>query len=619
MLQTSSQQAAKHSVIMRRLSRFEAAMRRLLCLMLLILALPASAAGLLDSRPSPTLGGGTLDNSKDFLPVRQAFQLSLIETTPESIKLRLVATDGYYLYRHRFQFRTEPADIGLGEAQLPKGEQKHDEYFGDVEVYHGILDIDLPRKPGEQRPFTLVVTYQGCADKGLCYPPETERLSIGNVAGSSPEALAAPVSASSWSWKEIALFFLAGIGLTFTPCVLPMLPILSGVVLRGKVGGLRGLSLSLAYVLPMAACFALLGALMGVFGAGLNLQARLQSVWVLVPFSALFVIFAIAMFGAFELRLPQSISSRLDRIAGKTEGGSLWGAAVLGVVSSLLVSPCVSAPLAGALLYISASGDAVGGGLKLFALGLGMGAPLLLIATGGATWLPKSGPWLVTVKNAIGVLLLALAIGLLSRVLPGQITLLLVGLLSAGVALFLGALEFTEKTTRQKLAQLLGLALLVYALASWYGALSGQTDPMRPLGREYASANNGAVAPNSTQWQTITTSAELDRVMQEAQSAGKPLLLDWYADWCISCKVIEHEVLPDPGVVARLAGYSLIRFDMTDSNAEQRALLDRYKLFGPPALLFFAKNGEELQNVRVVGEIDAPGLIERLNRANDQN
>ncbi|RMR05152.1 protein-disulfide reductase DsbD [Pseudomonas syringae group genomosp. 3] len=594
-------------------------MRRLLCLMLLILALPASAAGLLDSRPSPTLGGGTLDNSKDFLPVRQAFQLSLIETTPESIKLRLVATDGYYLYRHRFQFRTEPADIGLGEAQLPKGEQKHDEYFGDVEVYHGILDIDLPRKPGEQRPFTLVVTYQGCADKGLCYPPETERLSIGDVAGSSPEALAAPVSASSWSWKEIALFFLAGIGLTFTPCVLPMLPILSGVVLRGKVGGLRGLSLSLAYVLPMAACFALLGALMGVFGAGLNLQARLQSVWVLVPFSAFFVIFAIAMFGAFELRLPQSISSRLDRIAGKTEGGSLWGAAVLGVVSSLLVSPCVSAPLAGALLYISASGDAVGGGLKLFALGLGMGAPLLLIATGGATWLPKSGPWLVTVKNAIGVLLLALAIGLLSRVLPGQITLLLVGLLSAGVALFLGALEFTEKTTRQKLAQLLGLALLVYALASWYGALSGQTDPMRPLGREYATANNGAVAPNSTQWQTITTSAELDRVMQEAQSAGKPLLLDWYADWCISCKVIEHEVLPDPGVVARLAGYSLIRFDMTDSNAEQRALLDRYKLFGPPALLFFAKNGEELQNVRVVGEIDAAGLIERLNRANDQN
>ncbi|MBX8502645.1 protein-disulfide reductase DsbD [Pseudomonas lijiangensis] len=588
-------------------------MRRLLCLMLLILALPAFGTSLLDSRPAPTLGGTSLDNSKEFLPVREAFKLSLIETTPQSIKLRFVATDGYYLYRHRFQFRTEPADIGLGEAQLPPGEKKHDEYFGDVEVYHGILDIDLPRKPGEERPFVLSVSYQGCADKGLCYPPETERLNIGDV----PADTASTTGQQAWSWKELALFFLAGIGLTFTPCVLPMLPILSGVVLRGQVGGLRGLNLSLAYILPMALCFALLGALMGMFGAGLNLQARLQSAWVLVPFSLFFVLFAVAMFGVFELRLPQAISNRLDRIAGKTEGGSLWGAAVLGVVSSLLVSPCVSAPLAGALLYISASGDALGGGLKLFALGLGMGAPLLLVATGGAAWLPKSGPWLVTVKNAIGVLLLGLAIGLLSRVLPGQVTLLLIGILCAGVALFLGTLELSAKSPRQKLAQLLGLLLLVYALACWYGALSGQTDPTRPLGRPQAALNNGTVLPTSSQWQTITTSAELERALSEARNAAKPLLLDWYADWCISCKVIEHEVLPDPGVVEKLAGYSLIRFDMTDSNAEQRALLDRYKLFGPPALLFFSKSGEELENVRVIGEIDAPAFIERINRAND--
>jgi thiol:disulfide interchange protein DsbD len=603
---------------MRGLLRLEAAMRRLLCLLLLILALPAVGAGLLDSRPNATLGGAALDNSKDFLPVRQAFQLNLIDTTPESIKLRFVATEGYYLYRHRFQFRTEPADIGLGAAQLPDGEKKHDEYFGDVEVYHGILDIDLPRKPGDNRPFTLVVTYQGCADKGLCYPPETERLSIGDPAAATPAAPSTTTS-TGWSWKELALFFLAGIGLTFTPCVLPMLPILSGVVLRGQVGGLRGLSLSLAYVLPMAISFAVLGALMGMFGAGLNLQARLQSAWVLVPFSLFFVIFAIAMFGVFELRLPQALSNRLDRIAGKTEGGSLWGAAVLGVVSSLLVSPCVSAPLAGALLYISASGDALGGALKLFALGLGMGAPLLLVATGGATWLPKSGPWLVTVKNAIGVLLLGLAIGLLSRVLPGQITLLLTGLLAAGVALFLGALEFGPKNTRQRLAQLLGLFLLVYALTCWFGAWSGQTDPTRPLGRPQAAlTSNGSVPANASDWQTITTAAELDRVLSEAKSAGQPLLLDWYADWCISCKVIEHEVLPDPAVISQLEGYRLIRFDMTDSNAEQRALLDRYKLFGPPALLIFGKNGAERSDVRIVGEIDAKGLVERLIRANDQ-
>ncbi len=611
-------QDREQSAIMRGLSTCETAMRRLLCLMLLILALPASGASLLDNRPSTTLGTASLNNSADFLPVREAFRLSLIETTPQSIKLRFVASEGYYLYRHRFQFRTEPADIGLGAAQLPQGEQKHDEYFGDVEVYHGILDVDLPRKPGDNRPFTLAVTYQGCADKGLCYPPETERLDIGDVAAASTGLSATPPTKGTWGWKELALFFLAGIGLTFTPCVLPMLPILSGVVLRGQVGGLRGFSLSLAYVLPMAICFSLLGALMGMFGAELNLQARLQSAWVLVPFSLFFMIFAAAMFGLFELRLPHFISFHLHRVAGRTEGGSLWGAAVLGVVSSLLVSPCVSAPLAGALLYISASGDALGGALKLFALGLGMGTPLLLVATGGAAWLPKSGEWLISVKNIIGVLLLAVAIGLLSRVIPGEITLLLLGLLGAGVALFLGALEFTYKSGPQRLNQLLGLFLLVYAVACWYGALSGQTDPLRPLGRPQAALMaNEAVAPTSP-WQTISTAAELDRALNDAKNAGQPLLLDWYADWCISCKVIEHDVLPDPRVTSKLTGYRLIRFDMTDSNAEQRALLDRYKLFGPPALLFFGKKGAELADIRVVGEINATAFAARIARANDQ-
>ena len=577
-------------------------MRRLLCLLFLVLALPASAAGLLESRPSSTLG--SINNSADFLPVREAFQLSLVDSTPQSIKLRFVATEGYYLYRHRFQFRAEPADVSLGAAQLPKGEQKHDEYFGDVEVYHGILEVEVPRT--DQRAFTLVVTYQGCADKGLCYPPETERLDIEGDTG-----------ATRWGWRELALFFLAGVGLTFTPCVLPMLPILSGVVLRGKVGGIRGFNLSLAYVLPMAICFALLGALMGMFGAQLNLQARLQSAWVLVPFATFFALFALAMFGVFELKLPHAISSRLDRIAGRTEGGSLWGAAVLGVVSSLLVSPCVSAPLAGALLYISASGDALGGGLKLFMLGLGMGAPLVLVATGGAAWLPKSGPWLIYVKNAIGVLLLGLAIGLLSRVLPGQITLLLIGLLVGGVGLFMGALEFVYKPPRKRLGQLLGMFLLFYALACWYGAFSGQTDPLNPIGQPRLVTNTEQ-AQGSSAWQTISTPAELDRVLAQAKASGIPLLLDWYADWCISCKVIEHQVLNDATVMERLKGYRLIRFDITDSNAEQRALLDRYKLFGPPALMFFGKDGTEQADVRVIGEISAADFAERVKKANDR-
>jgi thiol:disulfide interchange protein DsbD len=605
----------QNSVIMQAVLYSETAMRRLFCLIFLVLALPAFGAGLLDNRPSATLGAASLNNSADFLPVHEAFKLSVIQSDAQTIKLRFVATDGYYLYRHRFQFRTEPADIALGTALIPPGEAKHDEFFGDVEVYHGILDIDIPRPATEQRPFTLLVGYQGCADKGLCYPPETARLSI-DGSGIAPAAIDVPQGAAKvWTWKELLLFFLAGVGLTFTPCVLPMLPILSGVVLRGQVGGWRGFSLSLAYVLPMAVCFALLGALMGLFGAGMNLQARLQSAWVLVPFSLFFVVFALAMFGLFELKLPHAISHRLERLVGQTKGGSLLGAAVLGVFSSLLVSPCVSAPLAGALLYISASGDALGGALKLFALGLGMGAPLLLVATGGAAWLPKSGPWLVTVKNAIGVLLLGLAIGLLSRVLPGQITLLLVGLLSAGVAVFLGALEFTVKTTRQRLAQLLGLLLLVYALACWYGALSGQTDPLRPLPHATASAS-GAVtqASNHNDWQTVTTPAALDSALAQAKAAAKPVVLDWYADWCISCKVIEHEVLTAPAVQRQLEKYTLVRFDMTESNADQRALLDRYQLFGPPALLFFDANGSEKTSARVVGETNAGEFAEHLTR-----
>jgi len=594
--------------MMRRLLLCEIAMRRLLCLLLLVLTLPAFGASLLDNRPSSTLGSA-LNNSSDFLPVHQAFQLNVSKSTPEAITLQFVATDGYYLYRHRFQFKTTPADIKLGAPQIPDGEKKHDDYFGDVEVYHGIVEVTLPRDPSDKRPFTLAVTYQGCADKGLCYPPETEKLAID---GGAPAAVAAPGSPSApgWTWKELLLYLLGGIGLTFTPCVLPMLPILSAVVMRGQTSRLRRYTLSLAYVLPMALCFAVLGALMGLFGAGLNLQARLQSAWVLGPFSLFFVLFAVSMFGAFELKLPAALSHRLDRIAGNTQGGSLWGAAVMGVLSSLLVSPCVSAPLAGALLYISTTGDALGGALKLFALGLGMGIPLMAVAIGGVTWLPKSGPWLVIVKNAIGVLLLGLAIGLLSRVLPGPLTLLLVGLLAAGVGLFLGALEFVYKAPRQRLAQLLGLLLMAYGLACWYGALSGQGDPLRPLPPPITTAAAGPAA--SSTWQTVTTAAQLDQALAAAKQAGRPLVLDWYADWCISCKVIEHDVLTDPQVVARLAGYQQVRFDMTASNTEQRALLDRYKLFGPPALMFFAANGDEITAAKTIGEINAADFLGKI-------
>ncbi|MCY1294423.1 Thiol:disulfide interchange protein DsbD [compost metagenome] len=384
-----------------------------------------------------------------------------------------------------------------------------------------------------------------------------------------------------------------------------MLPILSGVVLRGRPGGMRGLTLSLAYVLPMAACFALLGALMGVFGAELNLQARLQSPWVLVPFAAFFVAFALAMFGLYELRLPRFVSDPLDRLAGRAEGGSLWGAALLGVLSSLLVSPCVSAPLAGALLYISASGDALGGGLKLFALGLGMGAPLVLFATGGGALLPKSGNWLLTVRNTFGVLLLAVAVWLLERVIPGPASLALWALLAAGAGWFLARRGRLRLGLARHLSLLGGVLLIGYALTAGVGVARGGADPLRPW---------AGVLPTG-EWQTLSEPDALDRALADARRAGQPVLLDWYADWCISCKVIEREVFGVDSIRQRLGAYRLLRFDITASTPEQRTLLDRYKLFGPPAIQFFAASGEERGDLRVVGEVSAAEFAARLDKA----
>lgn len=581
--------------------------RLLLPLLLLCLSLPASA-NLFDQRPAASPLGAPLNNSSDFLPVREAFKLSLVSSDAQSVTLRFVATEGYYLYRHRLNFSVEPAGFDLGEAQLPAGKAKHDEFFGDVEVYYGVLDVRLPLDNPDNRPLRLQVGYQGCADKGLCYPPETEYIEIGEMPAS-----VADLQQSEWTWKDLALFFLAGLGLTFTPCVLPMLPILSGVVLRGRPSNARGLVLSLAYVLPMAACYAVLGALMGLFGAGLNLQAMLQSPWVLVPFAAFFGLFAMAMFGVFELRLPAFIRDRLDQRASQTRGGTIAGAATLGVLSSLIVSPCITAPLTALLLYISSTGDAVGGGLQLFALGLGMGTPLVLFGAGGGALLPKSGPWLVTVRNAFGVMLLAVSVWLLERVLPGSLSLALWGLLAGGVSVFLGALEFGPKTHRQKLGQIVGLALLVYALAAWVGALQGTSDPLKPLGQLSATASQGST--KSGAWQTLSSPAELDAALAEAKAAGQPLLLDWYADWCISCKVIEREVFGNAEVGSKLAGWRLIRFDITESSAAQRALLDRYQLFGPPAIQLFSARGDELLDLRVVGEVDAATFGVRLDRA----
>lgn len=581
--------------------------------LLSMVSVPVLAGPLDTPRPSPILGASA--SQGDFLPVDRAFRYDLVDTNDGKV-LRFTIAEGYYLYQHQFKFHTEPEGL-MDAPHLPPGESKTDPYFGDVVVYYGSLDIPLDLTAAKEQPLNLVITYQGCADKGLCYPPETRRIAVNGgieaatTAGkppSAPKAESTSPAAAGWSYRSLGAFFLAGLGLTFTPCVLPMLPILSGVVLRGAPGGRRALMLSAAYVLPMAACYALLGALMGVFGAGLNLQARLQSPWILIPFAVFFTAFALAMFGAFELRLPAALRDRLDRLAGTAKGGSVGGAATLGLLSSLLVSPCVSAPLAGALLYISTSGDAVGGALQLFALGLGMGTPLILFACGGGALLPRSGPWMLAVRNAFGVLLLAVAVWLIERVVPGPIALALWGTLAVGTALFLGTLELNIKSPRQKLAQLAGLALLVYGACAWFGALSGQSDPLRPLGETRTPAGQHALLD----WKTISEPAELDALLADARQAREPVFLDWYADWCISCKVMEREVLPKPAVQDALKPYRRVRFDVTRSDEAQRALLDRFGLFGPPSMQFFDVRGREVLDQRIIGETTADELARRL-------
>ena len=604
-------------------------MPRLFALLLLCLLSFSGHANLFDKSPNSLLGAPA-NNQADFLPVEQAFQLELREASSEAVTLRFINAEGYYLYQHRFSFSSDTPKVSLDQAELPAGTPKTDEYFGDVTVYYGITDIRIPINNPEKQGFNLVVGYQGCADKGLCYAPEIKRLALAGANPATAPSITPPSSMSlannantedslsvsrATLWRDALLAFLAGLGLTFTPCVLPMLPILSGVVLRGQPSRLRGLALSSAYVLPMAACFAALGALMGSFGAELNLQARLQSPWVLIPFALFFAVFALAMFGLFELRLPAFIREPLDRQASHTRGGSLLGAASLGVLSSLLVSPCVTAPMASLLLYISISGDALGGALLLFALGLGMGVPLLIIGAGGHALVPKSGPWMVAVHNLFGVMLLAVAIWLLERLLPGPVALALWGLLAGGVALFLGALEFGAKTAAQKLAQLLGLALLVYALASWVGALQGASDPLRPLAHA-SSTNNSVSNAQHGQWQTITSRQALEQALAKAKANNQVAVLDWYADWCISCKIIEREVFDHAEIAPRLSAFQLLRLDITDNNAEQRQLLAEHKLFGPPAIQFFAPSGDELAELRVIGEIERSQFARLLDRLN---
>ncbi len=588
----------------------------------------------------------------EFLTVDEAFVLSSQVAEDGSVLVSWDIEDGYYLYRHRFNFsvRTDAerpdSPVTFAEAEIPPGKQKFDDYFGDVEVYYGSAQARIPVAEGAG-PVEVGIGYQGCADAGLCYPPEVKWVALtvgqpgsdggadgggvmaatattGIVPQTEEQALAATL-ASGGLLTALLLFFLGGIALAFTPCVLPMVPILSSIIVGESENLSRGraFTLSLAYVLGMAVTYALLGVLVGLFGASLNLQAALQSPGVLVFFALVFAVLSLSMFGFYELQLPASWQNRLNAMGDKVGGGKHASVVVMGSLSSLVVSPCVSAPLAGALIYISTTGDAVLGGSALLALGLGMGVPLLVIGSSGGHLLPRAGAWMNAVKAVFGVGLLAVAIWLLERVIPAPATLALWAALAIGSGVYLGALDFSPRQGWGQLWKASGAFGFIYGVMLLIGAATGADNPLKPLDRLAGGSNAGPVlaaeaggatplSHDGLTWYPVASLADLEAELEEAARAGQPALLDLYADWCISCKVMERNVFPRPEVASRLAQFRLLRADVTENNENDKALMGAFGLFGPPSLVFFSGDGAELSEVRIQGEVGADALATHL-------
>lgn len=574
------------------------------------------SGGLLDnsSTPGPQLLQGSAGQTR-FLPVNDAFRPGIAGLTDQEIRVRFEVAPGYYLYRHRLGFALTGEGATVAGYSLPEGQDRHDEYFGDVEVYYDSLDVKLSLDGSLTSEQQLKIDFQGCADAGLCYPPEIVTLALPGSGEARPDMTSDAGQAEAPGdgvALALALFFLAGLGLTFTPCVLPMLPIVSSLVLgRSDIDRVRATMLALSYVLGMAITFAAVGALIGLFGAAMNIQARLQSPWVLGTFAVFFILFALAMFGLYDLRLPAFLREPLERLGNRTRGGSIPGAAVMGALSTLVVSPCISAPLAGALVYISTTGDAGGGALRLFALALGMGAPLLLVAIFGNTLLPRSGPWLNTIKQLFGFGLLAVAIWLLERLLPGPVSLALWSALAAGIAAQLGLFEPANQSSASKLARTGALLAAIYAAAALVGALAGGADPLRPLAPLAEGSQTGSNSSEGS-FTVVTNDAQIETQLTRAVELNRPAIVELYADWCISCKVIEREVLGNEEVREQLAQFVRIKLDLTANTQDQRDWMTAKGLFGPPAFLFYDRDGAELSDLRIQGEIDRDSFLERL-------
>ncbi len=596
----------------------------------------------------------------DFLEPEQAFKLAARIQGEKSLELRVTIAPGYYMYREQFQFVADGVQL---KPAIPDGKKKFDETFQkEVEIYRDGLTIrlDVTQAPAS---FELKATGQGCADKGLCYPPMTRPLQVqlkgfggagqvsllppgeglgsfgdgepmAPVTGASPasgeaSAVARPASSaesgglegalqSGRFWWVVALFFLGGVGLSLTPCVLPMVPILASIIVGGgqQVSRGRGFALALAYSQGMALVYTALGVAAGLAGEGL--AAYFQSPWVLGTFGVALAVFALSMFGAYELQLPSRFANRLNDASQRLQGGRLVAVFVMGALSALLVSPCVTGVLASALLYLSKTHDVVLGGSALYAMANGMSVPLLLLGLSAGSLLPRAGAWMDGVKHFFGMLLLAVAIWTVQPLLSDAVSQILIGALAVAAALALGLFKgwHPHAGPRAWLGKTAALAALVFGLMQWVGAAAGGTDPLKPLrgvfGVPAAQAAAPAGASQGLVFQKIHSVEELDAALK---SAGRPVMLDFYADWCKSCKEMERFTFTDAQVQQRLSKALLLKADVTANSPEDRELLKRFKLFGPPGTIFFSASGEELKDRRVIGFQDAATFLRSLEAA----
>ena len=546
----------------------------------------------------------------DFLPVNKAFVFSAEPLPSGETRLQWKIADTYYLYQKRFKFD------GLDPAKnpvLPQGLEHSDEFFGATQVYRDSVAIVIPAGTSGQ----VKVSWQGCADAGLCYPPQSQTVDLG---GAQPmaaqdqaqdQSLAASLQQRSLGWS-LLLFFGLGLLLAFTPCSLPMLPILAGLVVGSGATAGRGFAVAGSYVISMALVYAGLGVLAALLGA--NLQALLQQPWLLGSFAALFVMLALPMFGFFELQLPAGLRDRLESAGRGRKGGSLIGAGILGALSGLLVGPCMTAPLAGALLYIAQSGNALEGGLVLFVMGLGIGVPLLLLVTVGSRFLPKPGAWMNLMKGLFGFLFLGTALLLVRPVLDESLWIGLWGvlLIILGCSLWQQAQTFLRAKALfnplSLLAGLWGCLLLV-------GAAGGSTELWQPLqvytAKTVAGSSSASTAHDA--FITIKDPTSLDRELASAKADGQWVMLDYYADWCVSCKVMEKQVFAKPQVMDALQGVRLLRLDVTADNVASRELLSRYQVPGPPSFVWIGPNGVERRGQRITGEVNAQTFLNNWN------